>query len=34
MTRIKRVRTVAKYIVQPHFSCGKGVIRSVDKSKD
>lgn len=21
-------------IVQPHFSCGKGVIRSVDKSKD
>lgn len=21
-------------IVQPHFSCGKGVIRNVDKSKD
>ena len=21
-------------IVQPHFSCGKGAIRNVDKSKD
>ena len=21
-------------IVQPHFSCGKGVIRNADKSKD
>ena len=21
-------------IVQPHFSCGKGVIRNVDKSED
>ena len=21
-------------IVQPHFSCGKGVIKNVDKSKD